>query len=181
MGVANRALDLGVAQVALDDAQIYAPLDQVITAGVAQHVGMDVETSQAGSGAQPLDHLVDSPGRQPSSPFGTEDELPRGWAVPFQLAQGADLDAAQGMVSADRTLQPVDMVNPMLEIEVLPAGLQCFQNPKSVAIADQDQGMIASRPAVAPGGFEEPVDFGIGEVLAVARAPGRWDEIFVAV
>ena len=161
MRVFNRVADVGVAQIALDQTKIVAALLQVITAGVAEHVGVGIELSQAGGFRQPVDQLADPPGRQPAPAFGTEDEIRRGWPLAFELAERPNLDPPEGVVSRKGTLQPPDMENPMAEVKVLPGGLQCFRNPKPVRIRDQDQGKIAGRPPGCPGRLEEPVNFRI--------------------
>ena len=45
--------------------------------------------------------------------------------------------------------------------------------PQAMAVGDQDHGGVAVAVAVALGGVDQPLDFGLGQVLA-ACAARRW-------
>ena len=66
-------LDVLVAEVSLERPGIDAPVRQLVSAGVPQHMGMDGE-AEAGRDAEPRDHLAKArrreltPSAQPSAP-----------------------------------------------------------------------------------------------------------------
>ena len=169
MRIPDRMADIRMSEIGLDHAQVHTPFREVITAAVAQHVGMEFQFAEAGRFGQPLDHLLDAPGRKPPAAFRAEHMgIPSGWPFAAQVAQGANLHTAEGVVARERTFQPADVENPVRQVEVLPVSLQGFRNPQAMSEGNEHQGMIADAPAVASGSFQETGNFRSGEVFAMS-------------
>jgi hypothetical protein len=83
-----------MAEPVLDGPGVAASIGQGVAAAVTQHVGVDARWP--GALADALDEPVDGIGRERSAALGGEDER-RVWALPPQIAQRADLVAAERM------------------------------------------------------------------------------------
>ena len=83
-----------MAQPILNRPRVVALIGQSITAGVPQHVDMNLER-KAGAGADALDEAIDGIGGEWSATLGLEDLAAAGLAL--QLTQGAQLVATNWM------------------------------------------------------------------------------------
>ena len=60
-----------------------------------------------------------------------------------------------------------------IEVDLLPLKGSHFSGTEAVAVGHQHHQRIAGAVAVAAGGLDQPLDFGIGQVLALAQLPVR--------
>ena len=71
-------------------------------------------------------------------------------------------------------LEPPDMQAAMGEVDGVPAQRHQLGRPQPVPVGDQHHGGIAVAVAVLPGGSDQAIDLGIGQVLARADLGVRW-------
>ena len=66
------------------------------------------------------------------------------------------------------TLDAVDMHAAVGEVDGIPAQRDQLGRPQAVPIGDQHHGGVAVAMAVLPGGSDQAIDLGVGQVLARA-------------
>ena len=75
-------------------------------------------------------------------------------------------------------LDPADMHAAMGEVDGVPAQRDQLGRPQAVPVGDQHHGGVAVAIAVLASGRDQPIDLGVGQVLARAdlgvAAPLRW-------
>ncbi len=59
------------------------------------------------------------------------------------------------------------------ELHLIPAQVHQFGDTQAVPVGHEDHGGVPVAPAVAPGGFHQPLDLGLGQILAGAQV-GVW-------
>ena len=83
-GVPNRVLDIFVSEIMLDCAGVVAIVGELVAAGMAQHVRMNLER-EAGLDAQPCDHPTEAADGECRAAFGHE-HTPGLWRFLFEPA-----------------------------------------------------------------------------------------------
>ena len=62
-------------------------------------------------------------------------------------------------------LGPADVQDGVGEIDLIPTQVYKLGRSQAVAEGDKDHGGIPVTPAIGPGGIDQPVDLGTGQVL----------------
>src|ERR1035437_2017604 len=83
-GVPNRVLDIFVSEIMLDCAGVVAIVGELVAAGMAQHVRMNLER-EAGLDAQPCDHPTKAADGERRTTLGQE-HVARLWRLVFEPA-----------------------------------------------------------------------------------------------
>ncbi len=66
-------------------------------------------------------------------------------------------------------LDPADVQRGRAELHLIPAQVHQLGGPQAVPVGHQDHGGVPVAPAVSLGGFHQPLDLGLGQVLAGAQ------------
>jgi hypothetical protein len=83
-GVGDRVLDVSVSEIMLDCAGVASIVGEFIAAGMAQHVGVNLER-EAGLDAQPCDHPTKAADGERRTTLGQE-HIARLWRLVFEPA-----------------------------------------------------------------------------------------------
>ena len=71
------------------------------------------------------------------------------------------------------TLHATDMNRAGLEIDGFPTQSHKLGNPQPMPIGDQDHGGVTMRVPISAGGFDQPLNLGIGEVFPASQGGVR--------
>jgi hypothetical protein len=129
LGVADRVLNVAVAQIGLQCPGIVALVGQREPAGVAQYVRMGLEAQLCGfPGA--LDHAGKSRGGERGAAFRGEHERRFVLLIALQPAQCAQLIAAQWLRARRALLGPADRQGSVVEVDLVPTKVDQFGSPQ---------------------------------------------------
>jgi hypothetical protein len=162
-----------VAEVCLNESQIGAALGEVIPAGVAQTVGMQIEMAEPGPRGGPVEQELHTTRRERTPSFRGEDQSAGAGQFASEPPQRADLNPAQPVIPGQPVLQPLDVQDAVVEIEMRPAQAYRFRDAQPVREHRQQQRRVPDRPSALPGGGDEPLDLLRGEMFAIAQPAGR--------
>ena len=162
-----------MSEIGLDRSQVRTTLCQVVPAGVAKHVRMHVQGTEARALRDPVDHQARPSSCNRSAPLRDEDEIPSLPAFSFEASQCPDLPAAQVVITRIAVLRAVDMENPLVKVELVPFRLQTLFYAQSVGEQDEDQCRIAMAVAVFPSGQNQLFDFGFEQVFPLSLPAAR--------
>src|SRR5438270_13503362 len=96
----------------------------------------------------PCQHLAEAVSCKRRAPLRQEYVPRAGWLFPFDLPERAQLFAADRMHARDAVLQPVDVQQPAIEIDLIPAQRHKFPDPEPMPERNEDHRGIAG--AVPP-------------------------------
>ena len=170
LGVANGVLDIPVPEPVLQGTGVDAIVGELVAARMPQHVRVD-RKRHPGRLPYPRQQLPEARrGHRPLT-FGGEDVGRGRQLFALEPAQVTDLSTAQGMHARPAVLEPANVDEPLVEIELIPAQRAQLPYPEHVPVADENHGGVAMTVAAipAPCGFHQPRDFARRQVLA--RAP----------
>src|SRR5215207_7522762 len=123
-------------------------------------------------------------GRSSEKPCGSLAESVSGEHVSgrhgltLELTQGAQLPSPEWVDAGHTVLDPPDVQQPVLEVDLIPAERAQLGDSQAVPVGDPDHGGIAVPVPVLPGGSDQALGFLGGQVLAGAalgmrNGPGR--------
>ena len=93
----------------------------------------------------------------------------------MELAQGPQLPAPEWVDAGPAVLDPPDVQEPVLEVDLIPAQGAQLGDAQAVAIGDQDHRAIAVSVSVLSRGADQALDFFGGQVFAGATLGlGNW-------
>ena len=161
-------LNVAVAEVGLQRPRVVALVGQRITAGVPQHVRVRLE-GQLGLPARPLDHAGEPSGAERCPAFRGEHEGRLGLLLALEPPQRPQFVAEDRMGAWGALLDPADVQGGRSELHLIPAQVHQLGGPQAVPVGHQDHGGVPVAPAVALGGVHQPLDLGLGQVLAGAQ------------
>jgi hypothetical protein len=87
----------------------------------------------------------------------------------LEPAQGPHFVAPNGMRCRRALLRPTNGHGAGIEVDLVPAQVRQFARSQTVTVGYQDHRGVPVTPAVGSGGFQQPLDLGLGQVLAGAR------------
>jgi len=150
LGVAHRMLDVLVPEIGLERAGVVTLVGELESAGVSKHVQMDRER-HLGSLTKPRDHAPEADRRHRRVALAHEHVTSR-FLLALQTAQGAKLDAGQGMHTRVTVLRPGDVQATVNEVNLLPSKRAKFGSLQAVPVGQQDHGRVPVAVAVAVAG-----------------------------
>jgi hypothetical protein len=108
-------------------------------------------------------------GRCSGRPEIGESELPSGCACCFydEMAQRAQFVTANLMCCRLAALLARDVHCRSMEVDRVPSKFAYFGRTEAVPVGDEDHGGIAVAVAITFGGFDQLLDLGLGQVLAL--------------
>lgn len=165
LDVTHGVRDIFVSEVLLNQAQIGPPLCQVVAAGVPKAMRVYVEFAQARPRRNPVKHELHRPRPQSPPTFRGKHKFGRKGPILTKSTQSPNFHPSQPMIAREGTFKPMDMKDPLLEVELLPAGLQALRNAQSVREQDQDQGRVACSVSVASRRLNQLIDFHFEQML----------------
>ena len=137
--------------------------------------------SKSSRHTEPGDHLAESRRREWCTAFAREDEWRGRVLLALEPAQRPQLAAGQRVDGLRAALEPAHMEAAMGKIDGVPAQRDQLARPQAMAVGDQDHGGVAVAIAVLASCRDQPIDLGIGQVLARAdlgvAAPLRWSSL----
>ena len=99
----------------------------------------------------------------------------------LEPAQRPQLAAGQRVDGLRAALEPAHMEAAMGKIDGVPAQRDQLARPQAMPVGDQDHGGVAVAIAVLASCRDQPIDLGVGQVLARAdlgvAAPLRWSSL----
>jgi hypothetical protein len=162
-----------MAQIGLDQAQIRAALSQVIPAGMPEHVRMAMQGTQPRPLRRTIDHQPDSSRSKRPATLRGENEIRRLRSFPLQAPQRSNFYPTQAMITIAALFRPPDMENPLLEVELWPAGIQALAYAQSVSKQNHDKRCITVTPSPLTRRFDEFFYLTEKQMLAFPRPPLR--------
>ena len=173
-------LDVLVPEIGLQRASIDAVVGELEAAGVAQHVRMHWE-AEVGRDAEPGDHLAKARRRERCAALGRKDKRRRWVLLALEPAERPQLAAGQRVNRLRAALEPAHMQAAMGKVDRVPAQRDQLARPQAMPVGDQDHGGVAVAIAVLASCRDQPIDLGVGQVLARAdlgvAAPLRWSSL----
>ena len=160
-------LNVPVPEISLQRAGIDAPIGQLVPAGVSQHMRVNWKV-ELGREAKPSDQLAEACSGERRASLRSEDEGRLRLLLALQPAQGPQLAAGQGVNARRAVLGPVHVQAAMAEVDGVPPQRHQLGRPKTMPIRDQHHSGIAVAVAILPGGDDQTIDLGVGQVLAGA-------------
>jgi len=137
-------------------------------------VGVDVQVFEAGALGCAVEHELHGARAERGAALGGEDVIPgRVGVQAAHPSQGADFDAAEPVVAVQAILEPPEMQDALVEVDMFPTEPERLGKPEAVRKEHEEEGGVAEPPASLVSGINHPLDFFRGEVLAFARPAGR--------
>ena len=158
--------DILVTQVLLNEPQVGSTFSQVVTARMPEAVGMNMQFTKSCAHRDPVKHELDRARAESPASLRSKDEFWRHRTFLPQSPQGSDFHPAQAMIARQGALEASDMENPLLEIELLPAGLQALRNAQSVREEDKDQGRVAKAVSITSSALNQLIDLPFEQMLS---------------
>src|SRR5215207_8708947 len=176
LGVAHRVLDVLVPEIMLQSPRVLAVVDQLVAARMPQHVRVYREGKRCSLPCAG-EHLTKA-GRRHRRASLSDEYIPRLDGFALEFAQSAQLPAPEWVDAGPAVLDPPDVQQAVLEVDLVPAERAQLGDAQSMSIGDPDHGGIAVPIPVLPCGGDEALDFFGGQVLAGAalgleNGPGR--------
>jgi hypothetical protein len=141
LGVADRVLDVLVAEVVLDRARVLAVVGELEARRVAEHVRVDRHAD--GGGLAGTGHNLPKRGvGHRALAVGGENVGGVGLAA-LELAERAELRAVEGVGRRDPVLAAADVEEALAEIDLLPAQRDELADAEAVAESDEHHGRVA--------------------------------------
>lgn len=168
-----------MSEVVLDGAGVMAVVGELETAPVPEHVRMNRKSQRRFlPGAR--QHLAEPGRRHRPAPLGQKHIGAAGRPFPFQPPQRPQLGTAQGMDAGRAPLDPVDLEQPLFQVDLVPAQRHQLRHAQAVAVGQQDHGRVAvAVPSPRLGRPHQLLHFACSEVLATAafavRDSSRWN------
>ena len=114
------------------------------------------------------DHLVDGKPRERLAALAGEDVRSLGLLLALQSLQANGLIAFQVMGAINRALEAPDGDGALAPVDVIPAQVDQFADPEAVQERHQRDHVVAVAMTVALQRRKQPVEFVLGERLALA-------------
>jgi len=150
-----RMLNVAMAEVGLDRTSILTSIGKNEAAGVAKHMGMNLETNPC-SGPCTGNHPVKASDTERVSPLRHEDERRRRCSV--QLSENPKLSTAEWTHRWCPILAAVDVQDSAIEVDLLPFEVDELRSSQTVPETDQDGGRDPISPATRMETREPPID-----------------------
>lgn len=168
--------DIPVPKVLLNRSRVVTVIGEFVSGGVAQHVRVDRER-EFGVLAGARHELAHCRRRHRTAQLA-DKQIRRGGIPALELAQRADLGAADRVCRRQSVLHARDVQEPGFQIHLVPAQRDELRDPEAVAVGDEKEGAIARAVAAELAGpLQNLLDFVGGEILASAPRrvgePGR--------
>jgi hypothetical protein len=160
---------VAMTQVGLDQAKIGAAVGEVVPAGMPEHVRMDGQGRKSSSCCHAVQHKLCSSRRHGSATFGDENEIPGLGTFPLQPPKRPNFHSPQALVAIHATFRSVHVENPLLKVELCPAGIQAFPDAQSMGEQNKDKGAIPVAPPVLSCRFDKLLHFGKQEMLPIPQ------------
>ena len=166
-----------MAEVGLQGARVVPLVGQRVAAGVPEHVRVRLE-GQLGLRACPLDHAGEASGAERRSALRREHEGRLGLLLALEPPQRPQFVPEDRMGAGRALLDPADVQRGRPEVHLIPAQVHQLGGPQAVPVGHKDHRGVPVAPAVSLGGVHQPLDLGLGQVLAgaqvgVGEPPGR--------
>ena len=145
-----------MAEVGLQRAGIDTVVGQLIAAGMAQHVRVDLD-AEIGRDCCPLDHAGKTGRRERRAAFRNEHERRRS-AVALVPAERPHLSAGQGMRGRRAVLDAADMECRRLEVELLPSQVADLDGAQPVAEGEENHQLVAMAVAIVLRCLDQALD-----------------------
>jgi hypothetical protein len=130
--IPRRVSHLTMPQIRLNEPQVGAVLGEMVSGGVAETVGMNVEGCEAGASSDAVDHELDRPVRERTAAFRNKDKIAAVRASALEPPHRADFDAAEPMVPAVAAFDSFDVKDGAIEIEMVPSKSECLRKSKAM-------------------------------------------------
>ena len=166
-------LNIAVAEVCLQGPRVVSLVGQRVAAGVPEHVRVRLE-GKLGLDPCPLDHAREPGGAEGCPALRGEHEGRLGLLLALEPPQRPQLVPEDRMGAGRALLDPAHVKRPRGELDLVPAQVHQLGGPQAVPIGHKHHRGVPVAPAVLPGGVHQPLDLGLGQVLAGAQlAVGR--------
>src|SRR3954451_12777655 len=166
LGVAHRVLDGLVAEVMLHSPRVLAVVDQLVAARMPQHVRVYRERKRCSLPCAG-EHITKA-GRRHRRASLSDEYIPRLDGLALEFAQGSQFPASERVDAGHAVLDPPDVQEPVLEVDLVPAERAQLGDAQSMAIGDPDHGGIAVPVPVLSRGSDQALDS-----LGVSYSRGR--------
>src|SRR3954466_4323459 len=150
----------------LHSPRVLAVVDQLVAARMPQHVRVYREGKRCSLPCAG-EHLTKA-GRRHRRASLSDEYIPRLNGLAPEVAQSAQFPAPHWVDAGHAILDPPDVQEPVLEVDLVPAERAQLGDAQAVAVGDPDQGSIPVPVPVLPGGSDQALDFLGGQVLAGA-------------
>ena len=161
--------DIGMAKVALNQPQVGPAFAKVVTTGVPEGMRVHIQGTEPSPLRRSVQHKLNAARRDRPAAFGHKDKIPGLGPLSLQPAQRPNFKATEIMVPADAALGTPDVENPLLQVKLLPAGVQALAYAQSVREEDKNKSGIPVAPSSLPRGFDQLFDFIFKKMLPLAR------------
>ena len=154
-------------KVGLQRSGIDPVIGELEAAGVAQHVGVRLDTQLGGDGG-PFDHAIKPWGRQGCPALRYEHKGRRRAVAPMppELAQ---FPACQGMRRRRAALEPVDVNLAPVEVDLLPFQIGHLRCAQAMPVGHEHHEGISTAMSVAPCRLDQPLDLLGPQMLPLAQ------------
>jgi hypothetical protein len=172
LGIAHRVLNILVPEIRLKSPRVVPFGGQRKSAGVPQHMRMGLEGEpclRAGT----LDHSREARRGEGRPALAGEDKRRLRLLLPVQPPQHPQFVPEDRMGAGAALLDPADVQGGRGEVDLIPAQVGQFAGPQAVAVGHKDHRGVTVAPSVSLGGPEQPLDFGLRQVLAPPQV-GIW-------
>ena len=163
--VAHRVLNVAVAEISLQCTGVVALVGQRIPASVPKHVRVRLE-GQLGLPARPFDNAGEASRTKRCPAFRGEHEGRLGFLLALKPPQRPQFVSEDRMGAWGALLDPADVQGGGGELHLIPAQVHQFGDTQAVPESHENHHGVAVAPAVALGRFHQPLDLGLGQILA---------------
>jgi hypothetical protein len=171
--VADRMPNVTVAKIGLDGSKIRSPFRQVVPAGVPECVRVHIQGSEARPFRHAINHQLHPSSGERSATLRGKNVIRYCGTFSFEAPEGTNFESAQALIARYGAFRPLDMDNPLIEIKLVPAGLQTLLNAQPVGEQSQNESAIPEAVPVFSRRLDEFLNFAFQEVLPGPRTPER--------
>src|SRR3954454_643233 len=164
LGVAHRVLNVLVPEIMLQGSRVLAVVGQLIAARVPQHVWVYRERKCCGL-PRAGQHLAKAGWRHRRLSLGRK-HIPGRHRFALELTQGPQFPAPERVDAGHAVLDPPDVQQPVLEVDLIPAERAQLGDTQAMAVSDLDHGGVAVPVPVLACGGDQALDFFGGQVFA---------------
>lgn len=171
--VLNGVANVSMAQVRLDQSEIRPALCQVVAARMPEGMRMDIQRRKSRSLRHSVNHQAGRARCHWSATLRDENKVASFRTFAQEAPQCSNFQPTQTMVTRNAPLGAPDVENPLLKVELAPAGLQTLLYAQSVREQNQDEGRIPVAVAVFACGFDEFFHLILKQVFPASRTATR--------
>ena len=154
-----------MAEVCLQGPRIVSLVRESIAAGVPEHVRVRLE-GKLGLDPGSLDHAGKPGGAEGGAALRGEHEGRLRLPLALKPPQRPQFIPKDWVGTRCALLHPADVQRGGPEVHLLPPQVDQLRDPEAVAVGHEDHRGVPMAPTVLSGRVHQPLDFGLGQVLA---------------